>query len=669
MIFSTAKKSQDANTIHSQVTLSLLSYLVLAQALVIVPHLFQLPLWLLPIWLGVVCWRWQIARGVWPHPTGIQKAFLVIACSAGLYFSFGAKPSFDAMMSLLILGFSLKLCELRSRKELLLLLYLALFILACFFIVQNSLSAVLYALIPFVFLFNLFMQLQKANVTRAFVWKDIRGIFFTVLQAIPLLLALFIVMPRLGSFWAVPSLQQAKTGLSDFLSPGDISELIESDALAFRVTFSGEIPAQQNLYWRSMALSFFDGRAWRQPSQHRTPLIFSTEKLVDSTVGPETAYEVIFEPTGQNWLVMLMVPNSWSDSLRIDSRFSVTSLDPINERLAYKLSSRIQARVTPLSENERAENLQLPAKGNPYTREEVARWLQIVDGPQAFIDKALGNFRESFYYTLQPKQLTSDAIDSFLRDTKQGYCEHFASSFVFMARAAGIPARVVTGYQGGEVHREAGYISVRQRHAHAWAEVWLENKGWTLVDPTAAVAPERILKSPEASLPTTDQARIQKPFYARIGIWAAATQYWDDVNYQWVRWVMNFDTENQDALLSKWFGDVSLIRLAGFILGAGALTLIMVYLFSFVGAKQKISKERFVLNLLTKKLNPFGLTPQIAESPMAFLSRVKVSFPDSVPELNGVSELYEKTFYAGQHQYLPMLIRQIKGLKLRKTKK
>lgn len=665
----TKKPIASEDAIRTQVTQSLLVYLLVVQVLVIVPHLIQLPIWLFAVWFAIAIWRWQIARGSWNLPVSWVKASLVFISCAGLYISFGAKPSFDAMMSLLVIGFSLKMLELETRRDILLLLYLALFILACFFIIENNFSAVLYVLLPSLFLFHLLMQLQKVNVSEGIQFKDLRQVMLIILMAVPLLIVLFVVMPRLGSFWSVPSPQQAQTGLNDQLAPGTISNLMESNELAFRATFETAIPERKQRYWRSLVLNFFDGRVWRESSRHRSQILVNSSELMEKDSNAELVYDIIMEPSGQQWLVALMVPLEWSEAVQVDKSFTFTSRDILNQRIAYRVRSANSARVIKTSPQELTENLQLPASGNEQSRSRAKEWLTLEGSPEGLSQKILSFYRESFYYTMQPAALQSkDIVDSFLFGTKQGYCEYFASSYVFLMRAAGVPARIVIGYQGGEVNQEGSYISVYQRHAHAWAEIYIEAKGWVLVDPTAAVAPERVLKSPEESLPATDRDRIKKPFYSRLSLISSTLQYWDDLNYQWVKWVMNFDSDSQEQLLSQWLGEVNLVRLAGFVLGAGVLGFAGLWVFNSPSRVRPASAEQMVFHLLCKKLAAGGYVHTPSEAPLEFLVRVRQQCHQLEKPLAEVAAIYEEVFYAEKVERLTELKRAIRSLNTKKPK-
>ena len=506
------------------VSRSSLVWLFVVQVFILAPHFLAVPVWIVAVWLVVVFWRWKIFQGAWNYPKKLHKTLLVLLCTAGLILSLGLNFSLMAMVSLLLVGFSLKLLEMKNQKDFVLLIYIALFILATQFIFFNHVLAALYGFVCLLLLCASLMQLYQGNTEQQGsvvkkIKQALRSSGFILLQAIPLMVVLFVAMPRLGSFWAVPAPQHAKTGMSDSMSPGEMSELIKSDELAFRVTFTDDIPANEKLYWRSLVFSYFDGRRWSQAHNKRNEQTFSAQDFQTSNqpalgwrknihyIGDKTTYEIIAEPSGQSWLYALAAPEVWSNDVVMASDLHLQARSPVDKRLSYRVTSALNYRIEVGAQEAaiREQNLQLPEGVNPETRRLAHEWLIETGDAEKLIEKLFDYYHRSFFYTLRPPSLGKDTVDEFLWQSRQGFCEHFASSFVFFMRAAGIPARVVVGYQGGELNPVEHYLVVRQRDAHAWAEVWVENRGWVLFDPTSAVAPERIRHGIEESLSATDQ--------------------------------------------------------------------------------------------------------------------------------------------------------------------
>jgi hypothetical protein len=295
---------------------------------------------------------------------------------------------------------------------------------------------------------------------------------------------------------------------------------------------------------------------------------------------------------------------------------------------------------------ELTQNQLLPKNGNLKTRERAKEWLAETGSPEKLIEKIFAYYNNSFFYTLKPPALGVDVVDDFLWNSRQGFCEHFSSSFVFFMRAAGVPARVVVGYQGGDINSVDGSLTVRQRDAHAWAEVWLEGRGWVMMDPTGAVAPERVQKGIEQSLSATDRQLLAKPFGSSIKVLLRMREQWDAANLTWVRWVMNYDSGLQASLLERILGEVSPMRIAFFVaatgIGFGILLFVAVTLRS---RKQALPETSLLYLQICKKLGSCGFSPFLSETPRHFAERVILSKPELSAPLSELMDLYEQLAY------------------------
>ncbi len=646
-----------------------LVWLFIVQIFILVPHFIEVPPWLAVLWLFVVFWRWKIFQGAWSYPTKVQKTIVVFLCSAGLVVSLGIGFSLVSMVSLLLAGFVLKLLEMKNRKDFVLLVYVAFFILATQFIFFNHVMAAFYGFFCLVLLGTLLLQLyQNPHVQKPPVgkFKTLKGALktlnpslFILLQAIPLMLMLFVVVPRLGSFWAVPSPPQVKTGMSDSMSPGDISQLIQSNELAFRVTFDGEVPGHEKLYWRGLVFAYFDGRRWSSPyqSRHKQDLRLSSQPIYGwrekiSYLGEKTSYDVVAEPSNQPWLYLLAAPEVWSNDLLLGHDLHLESALPVTRRISYNIRSALNYRLDAgeLDSLIMTQNLQIPARGNAETQRIAKEWISQVGDTEALISKLFAYFHDNFYYTLQPPALGSDSVDEFLWQSRQGFCEHFASGFVFFMRAAGIPARVVVGYQGGELNTVENYLTVRQRDAHAWAEVWIRDRGWVLYDPTSAVAPERIRRGIVDSLNAQDQKLLSRHFGGSFKFLLSLRNQWEALNFQWIRWVMNYDSSVQSELLRKILVNVDPLRIALLVLAAGGASVLIVFTFLFL--RRNIRRlplversGRAAYAILCKKLATCGFVLVPGEAPRHFMLRAANLRPDLAPSLNKIMDLYEQLVY------------------------
>jgi len=644
MFKSTSSTTQSQDQIISRTSLA---WLLTIQIFILAPHFISVPVWIPIVWISVAFWRWKIFQGAWNYPGKLQKTILVLGCCFGLYLSLGGGFRFELMVSLLIVGFTLKLLELKKRTDFVLLILIALFILATQFIEFNHLLAAVYGFFCLILLFATLMQLYT-RIEQHSIWKVIRPSFYVLLQAIPFMLILFVVVPRLGSFWSVPSPQHAKTGMSDSMSPGDFTELMQSNELAFRVKFSSVVPSREKLYWRSLVFSQFDGRAWSQIPLRRSAGDFS-QSGKNSNIeyqGNPIQYDVIVEPSGTRWLYVLAAPVGWSSHIGFLRDMRLQAFGPVNERMNYHVESVLTYKLNELGAEELTQNKVLPKNGNSKTRERAQTWLAEAGNNEKFIEKVLAYYQQSFFYTLKPPPLGVDVVDEFLWGTRQGFCEHFASSFVFFMRAAGIPARVVVGYQGGDINSVDGSLTVRQRDAHAWSEVWLEGKGWVMFDPTASVAPQRIQQGIEQSLSETDRQFLAKPFGSSVKFLLHLREQWDAVNLKWTQWVLNFDSESQSSLLKKWFGDSSVTRIIIFIMslimGLSALLFALLFL---KNSKEELSEPARIYLSICKKLKPLGFVPLPGETPRQFISRVISGRAELCPILSELIDLYEQLSY------------------------
>ena len=554
-----------------------LGWLLAAQIALIAPHVSRLPLWISFAWLICALWRVQVYRGQWSFPGKLIKIALVCTSLAGIRFHYGSFVGLDPTVALLIACFIFKLAEAATRREAYLLLFLGYFVALTEFLYEQGFGIVLYMILPVVLLTAALIALQQDEPLR-FSWQPLHTAGVMSAQALPLMLLLFLVFPRIAPLWQVPLPGGgARTGMTDHLAPGDIAQLSQSDALAFRATFSGAIPPQRDLYWRGLVLDVFDGRSWRASGFNDTPLQSSSLQAVGALI----SYEVFLEPTYERWLYALSVPEAISASTVLTIDYRLRARDIVTEKFSYRAHAYPQAQFDALIDRRlRNYELALPKKNNPRTWAWARELRARIDDNTALIDAVIANFRrEPFFYTLRPPALGENSIDEFLFDTRRGFCEHYASSFVFVLRAAGIPARVVIGYQGGEINPITNTVLVHQFDAHAWAEAWLPGRGWVRFDPTAAVAPQRIENGLERAV-GADEFLAQKPLSIdrlRALRWMNAVRWRiDALNYGWTRWVVNYRDDTQSFVLRELIGEINPLRMTLLLVGGGALSIFIV---------------------------------------------------------------------------------------------
>lgn len=546
-------------------------------AMASLPHLLSAPAWLAVLVPAVLLWRIQIQRGRMRMANRWLRGFLLMAIILATLYSHGTVLGPEAGVTLLVAAFCLKLVEMFRLRDAYVVIVLAYFVLATVFLALRDIVTTVYVLVVLLVITAALVGINQPE-SGVRPRQHLRVAAVQILQALPLMLVLFILVPRIPPLWNLPQDQaRARTGMSDSMSPGQVSRLSLSTDLAFRVEFDGEVPPPGQRYWRGLTLSWFDGRTWNQAA----PLTVPTREYLysggrdtpewyrdwrEGRQGPRYRYRVLMEPTNRQWVFALAVPFTDSPDLDVARDFRLVAGEEIREVLSYTVESfTAMPRAPELAAWERDWYLRLPESGNARARALAQEWRDQVSGDQELIDRLLSWFRqEAFYYTLEPPPLGNEPVDEFLFGSRRGFCEHYASAFTYMLRAAGIPARVVVGYQGGEPSRVSDYLQVFQYDAHAWSEAWLPGRGWVELDPTAAVAPERIeygLREAMARLGQNDSLPGVAIFHdSTFG--QQLRHLSDYVTFTWQKWVLGYRQDRQLDLLGRWFGSVSPMKVA-----------------------------------------------------------------------------------------------------------
>ena len=639
-----------------------LAWLLVMQALLILPLLFSLPFWLWLVWAIAALWRTQMFRGRWGAPGSLVKTLLALICAGGLFASYAGKTGTEAMVGLLVCAFSLKLLEVNSARDAQLLVFIGFIITATQFLFYQTPQAAAYALLCVIFLLASWRSLYLTH-TQATGLRLKRGAMI-LLHALPIMLVLFVVIPRLGPLWAIPNQQAAKTGFSDSLSPGDLGQLALNRSPAFRVEFTDQPPPPNQLYWRGLVLDSFDGRTWRMRDSWGTLPRNPADET--GTKRELTDYSIIVEPHGQPWLFSLMTPqrvDNPSNSIRITADSLLMNRIPVAQRMRYQVRSALQISwPEPPQLNKMQHDLytRLPRNSNPQTRALAESWRSQNLNDAQIIDQALALFNREFTYTLQPPLLGEHSVDEFLLISKRGFCEHFSSSFAFLLRAAGIPARVVVGYQGGRWNPVENYLLVSQSDAHAWTEVWINGKGWQMIDPTAAVAPNRIEQGMNEALGESDQELVANAWQSSQLLYNLQLR-WDAATYTWQRWVLNYDSEAQEGLLSRLLGGSESWRITLWLIGLG---LIGAALFAWALLRNhkavELRPETRVIKKLEHKLAQLGYRRKPGETLRDFIQRVLYSEPQLKNGLITIAQLFEQVAYQNRTEQLVQLEQAIK---------
>ena len=628
--------------------------LLLASALlVLAPHVNHLPAWVSLLCALTLSWRAAITLRGKRMPPSLLLLPLAGAAMLGVAHSYQSLLGRDAGVAMLVLLVAFKMLEMHARRDLFVVVFLCLFLVLTNFFYEQGIGTALLMALSVLALLTAQLSFQFTGVVpplrqRFLMSAKVLGL------ATPLALALFFLFPRFdGPLWGMPGdATSARSGLSETMAPGTMANLAQSSEPAFRVRFEGAAPAQEQLYWRGPVLGAYDGRTWtrldasaRQASARR-PLTLSVQ-------GKGVGYEVTLEPSYGNWLFALELPQRLPDldanAVTVSGEFELTTAKAIETRLRYRMVSHLSYRLQPGASPEDAAGeadpwLQLPADGNPRALL-AGLELRAEPEPRKRVEAVLQSFRREHYvYTLNPPLLGRNAVDDFLYGSRAGFCEHFSGAFVFLMRAAGVPARVVTGYQGGERNPLDGYLTVRQSDAHAWAEVWLERRGWVRVDPTAAVAPERVRRGLEGAIPPRAPfgieglGRFMDLDGNSIG-WIAQLRYATGaIDNGWNQGVLNYTPQRQrgvvDSLQSSlidWRTPLVLAILASLLL-----------LWRFLLRRRETDPVDALYSALCSRLARLGLARSADEGPNGYAARIRAAASLAPPAQAAACEFLDR---------------------------
>jgi transglutaminase-like putative cysteine protease len=565
-----------------------------------------------------------------PLPSSWLRAVLALGCFLGVLGTYSSISGVGPGSALLSVMAALKLLETRKRRDQFVLLFLSIFLVMSALLREQYVWSLPYMVAAVLVIMTAWLRMSAGKSQTARQSFAVGGRL--LVYAAPLAIVMWVFFPRISTpFWAVPvDTSGATTGLSDTMSPGDISSLSTSDAVAFRVKFDGVVPEPRDRYWRGLVLTRFNGRTWsgREPSISRLAL----EQIEPR--GEAVEYEVTLEPTRQQWIFALDMPMQWSlPQTFMGPQQQLARNIPIDQRIQYSVTSYLDFRVgTELSTLYRNWYSELPESGNMRTRELARSMREAAGSDRAFVDAVIRMLHEEeFFYTLEPPLLGSNPVDSFLFETRRGFCEHYASAFSVMMRSVGIPSRIVLGYQGGEVNPLGGHLIVRQSDAHAWNEIWLEDLGWFRVDPTAAVAPERV--DIGASDATLEGIGETWGFSAPSRFVYQVAMAWDAANAKWNEWILGYGPDTQNSFM-QWLGmhepTWRKMMLTLVLLVIGLITIISLLLMFRYRPPPKDAAALMYARYVRKT----GMKPYTGETAHMFASRVREAgvMPDDVIE-------------------------------------
>lgn len=618
--------------------------LLLVIILQLISHSDHLPIWLIVFTLFICVYRFIAYKRNSPPVSTFVKTCLTLASCAVFVAHYKTNFSVEMAGAFLFLTAVLKFLEIKADKELFTSIFTMLYLSCVSFLFSQG---VFHMLLQLLLIAVCFYVLLSQNIGAEFSLGK-RGIstlgkmlFKLMAVSIPLVIVLFLFFPRIAPLWHMPfKTQQGKTGISNVMSPGDIASLTKSSEVAFRADFSGVVPAKSNLYWRGLVLDEFDGREWRQSIEYYPVSRYKIDPgQLYSHDG--ATYQVMLEPHQNRWAFALDDGQPLSSNL-LRGEMGLFSLknDAIQAtryKLSYQESLGIAVGSLPfLSELKGVDRIRTPvvqdlqrpgASSNPRTQQYIAQMKARYPEPEALFRALMENFaKQNFYYTLKPETTGEHFVDEFMFDTKTGFCAHYAGSLAYMLRLANIPARVVIGYQGGELRDNGKYMVVHQYDAHAWVEVYIVGKGWFRADPTSMVAPERILDGGADAFREKEGFLEDSPLSSvgqQLALVKWVGQYVDKMSYGWQKWVVNYNQGEHKKFVSSVLGEYSLLSVAS--LFAYVLVAIFIlftiylwgqkYAFKYTWAEKKYMMCCYVLART-------GYSRTLGETPRQYLLRI-----------------------------------------------
>ena len=645
-------RGQDAQAQLSprSITRLTLLWLTLSYLMLVIPLYAQLnPL----IYLGaLIAIGWRYSSHLRGHQPPKRWLLNTIALIAGAFIIplWWYGNLLQAMINLLVLAISLKFLEFHEKRDVSVHILALLFLSGVLFVYEQQIAMALYQLVIQLLCIATLLSLYLPGLWQ----QQMKMAGKLLLQSLPLMLLLFILMPRLDPMWRMPDAKMATTGLSEKVAPEDISRLVRSSDRVFRATFSGPVPTVR--YWRVMVHEWFDGHVWstsptlsawfnavKQGSgQGIRPI-----KRPDWQGSPQP-YTLLLEPNSAHWIYALERSIGPEKELLLTPYQGLYSRTPTLQARQLALSYYPEpGQPGKLSDLTRKLDLQLPRHGNPRSRELAQQWRRASQNDAEVAQRAMDYFRsQGFTYTLEPPLLRGDSIDQLLFDTKQGFCAHYASAFAFLMRAAGIPARLATGYLGGEYDESGHFVSVYQFDAHAWVELWLDGQ-WQRFDPTLMVTPDRLNlgldQVTDADFLATDPLSLSR--YRGIPLLNELRLVVALVDFRWSVWVLNFNPEQQQKLLAGWWGDQSWGRLLTLICGLLMTALIAWLIHRLFRPQTRHDPLLRAYLFACRRLAQQGYPRQPHETALQYAQRFTHTGHEAAPLLEEITALFNAAHY------------------------
>lgn len=648
--------------------LSLLS----GMAIALVPHLQHLPVWLITLCCAMLIWRAGFEMASFSMPARWLKTLLVFLTLAGIFSTYHTLLGKNAGSAMLVSLLFIKLLETNNLRDIAVLVHLTLFTILIAFLFTQSIFVALLMLTVIILLFTALVGFHHPVFTLLQQKAHLVIVSRLLVQAVPFAVLLFLFFPRLSSpLWGLPQdAFSAKTGINDHMTPGLISKLTDSNEVAFRVTFADKtLPAHNRLYWRGPVLWHYDGFAWTSPKNER--IAVKSSGIVKK--GEPVAYSITLEPHNNFWLFALDLPDERPEYSQLSSELTLLSRSPVQQALRYSLVSYTDY-FLPLNRTlPEYRYLDLPRGISPRTQQLVFELRNASSSPADFVQRTLNYFHDNeFYYSREAPILFEDPVDEFIFETRKGFCEHYASSFTVMMRMAGIPARVVIGYQGGEINPLSDYMIVHQSDAHSWSEIYLVDRGWLRIDPTTAIPASRVENLADLeriqSAQNPDRIFTEGNFINKV--WKHGRYAWDAMNNRWKQWVIDFNHTRQKSLFSA-FGvnEVDWRGLSTALFISLLLITIIFSLFLFRPARTtahdpvQIYYQRFL-----RKLEKAGIRTHRHEGALTLSQRIRQIRPDLYEAVYDITQVYNNYRYAGQGTDIESFRRKVKQFSVKSDK-
>lgn len=612
-------------------------WILLSVVITVIPHFPRLPLWFPVLLIVVVAIRWMTSiKKLKPLPNYIIALVTILIFIAIIYFQ-GFILNREISVTVLTTMTVLKLLETWRKRDAWMVVTLCYFVILTRFFYSQDMLLVFYLVLSVVIITHALFVLQHNRTQQLLHKREIKQTLGLLLAGVPLAALFFLFFPRLGSpIWGSPDFfGEGVTGMSEEMSPGSISQMFHDDSTAFRVIFDREIPPSSQMYWRGPVMWDFDGFTW---TRNKTPKkMLRPETFIES--GVKLKYEVELEPTGQNFLFALDYPYVVPSSARLLSDSQLMTRNKVNQLRYYSINSILKPyNPYELLSLELLERLKVLPKGyNPQTIELMNGWKKLNLTDEELINKALTKFRnEEYFYSYSPPLLQGNTIDKFLFETRSGFCEHYASAFTFMMRAAGLPARIVTGYQGGILNED--YVLVKQSDAHAWSEVWIKDKGWLRVDPTAAVSPLRVEQGAQAIMSENARSWTDTSWTRKM------REKYDGVKHKWNKWIRDYNAVKQKAMFEIFGFDSKDGKSIAIVLAIiMILTTAIVLMFLFITRpKRKLLAYDKEYNKFLKLFAKKGLNKKESQGIVEFSKEAINLYPTLQVQIDEFTQLYLK---------------------------